>query len=81
VLAARGGYIVYPVPPSPMKFLISNKVKEWGKNQNFILFIRKYATSEVPNIKKFPNPPIMNGIKKLSRKQLPESSVSDVTME
>lgn len=40
-------------------------VKEGGRSQNLILFIRGYAISGAPNIKgirKFPKPPIMNGI-------------------
>jgi len=46
-------------------FPINSKVSEGGSSQNLMLFIRGYAISGVPNIngtRKFPNPPIMNGI-------------------
>jgi hypothetical protein len=46
--------------------LLANKrVKEGGKSQNLILFIRGNAISGAPNIKgtnQFPNPPIIIGI-------------------
>jgi len=48
-----------------MMFPINSRVSEEGSNQNLILFIRGYAISGVPNIRgtrKFPNPPIINGI-------------------
>lgn len=42
-----------------------NKVKDGGKSQKLILFIRGKAISGAPNIKgtsQFPNPPIIIGI-------------------
>lgn len=58
--------MVQPVPdPSLIKFLRINKKIDGGSNQNLILFNRGKAISGDPSIKgirKFPNPPIMNGI-------------------
>jgi len=48
-----------------IKFPNNKREIEGGGSQNLILFIRGYATSEDPSIngtKKFPNPPIINGI-------------------
>ncbi|KAK9508329.1 hypothetical protein O3M35_005920 [Rhynocoris fuscipes] len=61
-----GGYTVHPVPAPPSAILlINNNVREGGKSQNLILFIRGNAISGAPIINgtnQFPNPPIMIGI-------------------
>ncbi|RXG57386.1 hypothetical protein Avbf_05515 [Armadillidium vulgare] len=58
-----GGYTVHPVPtPLSTNPLLSNKVKEGGKSQNLILFIRGKAISGAPSINginQLPNPPII----------------------
>lgn len=51
--------------PSLIKLPLNKSIREGGSNQNLILFIRGYAISGDPSIKgtkKFPNPPIINGI-------------------
>jgi hypothetical protein len=62
----RGGYTVHPVPaPFSTIELDKRRVKEGGKSQNLMLFIRGKAISGAPNIKgtsQFPNPPIKIGI-------------------
>ena len=53
-----------PAPFSTI-LLTNNSVKEGGRSQNLILFIRGNAISGAPNIKgtnQFPNPPIIIGI-------------------
>lgn len=66
IVDERGGYTVHPVPvPDSTSLLIINSVKEGGKSQNLILFIRGKAISGAPSIKgtnQFPNPPIIIGI-------------------
>ena len=51
----------------------TNRVREGGRSQNLMLFIRGNAISGSPNIRgtnQFPNPPIITGItkKKIIRK-------------
>ena len=62
----RGGYTVHPVPaPTPAKAEADNRVKEGGRSQNLMLFIRGKAMSWAPIIigtNQFPNPPIIAGI-------------------
>jgi len=64
--AERGGYTVHPVPaPLSTNPPVNNKIKEGGKSQNLMLFIRGNAISGAPIISgtnQFPNPPIMIGI-------------------
>jgi hypothetical protein len=62
----RGGYTVQPVP-APLSTIppVRRRVKDGGKSQNLILFIRGKAISGAPIIRgtnQFPNPPIMIGI-------------------
>jgi len=63
---AKGGYTVHPVPtPTPAKEEIESKVKDGGRSQNLMLFIRGKAISWAPIImgtNQLPNPPIMIGI-------------------
>jgi hypothetical protein len=71
---ARGGYTVQPVPaPIPAKAEEERRVKEGGRSQKLILFIRGKAMSWAPIIRgtsQFPNPPIITGmtIKKIMTK-------------
>lgn len=62
----RGGYTVHPVPaPVPTKPPIKSRVREGGRSQNLMLFIRGNAMSGAPIIKgtsQLPKPPIMTGI-------------------
>lgn len=64
--AARGGYTVQPVPaPLSTNPPTRRRVREGGRSQNLILFIRGKAISGAPIINgtsQFPNPPIMMGI-------------------
>jgi len=66
MLLAKGGYTVQPVPTPPsIKDEKIKNIKEKGKSQNLILFIRGKAISGALNIKgtsQFPNPPIIAGI-------------------
>ena len=53
-----------PAPFSTI-LLIRRRVKEGGRSQNLMLFIRGNAISGAPSIKgtnQFPNPPIIIGI-------------------
>jgi hypothetical protein len=63
---ASGGYTVQPVPaPLSANPLEINSIREGGKSQKLILFIRGKAISGAPIIigtNQFPNPPIMMGI-------------------
>lgn len=62
----KGGYTVHPVPaPLSTILLVNSNVREGGRSQNLILFIRGKAMSGAPSIKgtnQFPNPPIITGI-------------------
>lgn len=62
----NGGYTVQPVPlPLSVNEDIIKNIKEGGKSQKLILFIRGNAISGAPIIKgtnQLPNPPIMIGI-------------------
>lgn len=64
--AERGGYTVHPVPtPLSTNPLDRSRVREGGRSQNLILFIRGKAISGAPSISgtiQFPNPPIIIGI-------------------
>jgi hypothetical protein len=66
IVDERGGYTVHPVPaPFSTILLINKRVKEGGRSQKLILFIRGKAISGAPNIKgtnQLPNPPIIIGI-------------------
>jgi hypothetical protein len=66
ILEDKGGYTVHPVPaPFSTIELERSKVREGGKSQKLILFIRGKAISGAPNIRgtnQFPNPPIKIGI-------------------
>src|SRR5699024_6601526 len=66
ILEESGGYTVHPVPaPLSTILLIRRRVKEGGRSQNLILFIRGNAMSGAPSIRgtsQFPNPPIIIGI-------------------
>lgn len=66
MLFDRGGYTVHPVPaPLSVSIPIVSKVKDGGRSQNLILFIRGNAISGAPNIRgtsQFPKPPIIIGI-------------------
>lgn len=66
ILLARGGYTVHPVPtPFSTAAEATSRVREGGRSQNLILFIRGKAISGNPNIKgtnQFPNPPIITGM-------------------
>jgi hypothetical protein len=61
-----GGYTVHPVPtPVPANEEILKRVREGGRSQKLILFIRGKAISCTPIINgssQLPNPPIMIGI-------------------
>ncbi len=65
-LFANGGYTVQPVPaPNPAKAEEERRVKEGGRSQKLMLFIRGNAMSWAPIIigtNQFPNPPIIIGI-------------------
>lgn len=65
-LPARGGYTVHPVPtPMPAKAEADSKVRDGGRSQKLMLFIRGKAMSCAPIImgtNQFPNPPIITGI-------------------
>lgn len=62
----KGGYTVQPVPlPLSVKEDINKNMREGGKSQNLILFIRGNAMSGAPIIigtNQFPKPPIIIGI-------------------
>jgi hypothetical protein len=62
----KGGYTVHPVPaPLSTSPPDRRRIKEGGRSQNLILFIRGNAISGAPIIKgtnQFPNPPIIIGI-------------------
>jgi hypothetical protein len=62
----KGGYTVQPVPlPLSVKEDINKNIREGGKSQNLILFMRGKAISGAPIIigtNQFPNPPIIIGI-------------------
>lgn len=64
--ADSGGYTVQPVPaPLSTSPPDKSKIKEGGRSQKLILFIRGKAISGAPIIKgtnQFPNPPIIIGI-------------------
>jgi hypothetical protein len=66
MLLAKGGYTVHPVPaPEAIKEDKIIKVKEGGRIQKLILFIRGKAMSGAPiiiGVNQFPNPPIIIGI-------------------
>lgn len=66
ILAANGGYTVHPVPaPLSIRPPAIKSVREGGKSQKLILFIRGKAMSGAPiinGISQFPNPPIIIGI-------------------
>lgn len=68
ILAASGGYTVHPVPtPLSISPLERSSVREGGRSQNLMLFIRGKAISGAPSISgisQFPNPPIIMGITK-----------------
>jgi hypothetical protein len=63
---ARGGYTVQPVPaPDSTATDVVNIIRDGGKSQNLMLFIRGNAISGAPIImgtRKLPNPPIITGI-------------------
>jgi hypothetical protein len=62
----RGGYTVHPVPaPLSTNPPVKRRVRDGGRSQNLILFIRGKAMSGAPIISgtnQFPNPPIMIGM-------------------
>jgi len=64
--AAKGGYTVQPVPaPLSTNPPASKRVREGGRSQKLMLFIRGKAISGAPIIigtNQFPNPPIIMGI-------------------
>lgn len=64
--AARGGYTVHPVPaPDSTNPPARRRVREGGRSQKLMLFIRGKAISGAPIIRgtsQFPNPPIIIGI-------------------
>lgn len=64
--AAKGGYTVHPVPaPLSTRPPARRSVKDGGKSQKLILFIRGNAISGAPIIRgtnQLPNPPIIIGI-------------------
>lgn len=70
----RGGYTVHPVPtPFSTAAEDRRRVRDGGRSQNLMLFIRGKAMSGAPSIRgrsQFPNPPIITGItrKKIMRK-------------
>jgi hypothetical protein len=63
---ANGGYTVQPVPaPIPANAERDKRVRDGGRSQNLMLFIRGKAISCAPIIigtNQFPKPPIMMGI-------------------
>jgi hypothetical protein len=64
--ADRGGYTVHPVP-APLSTIppARRSIREGGRSQNLMLFIRGKAISGDPIIRgtnQFPKPPIMMGI-------------------
>lgn len=65
-LLAKGGYTVHPVPtPLSITADIRSKIREGGKSQNLILFIRGNAISgaaSIRGISQFPKPPMKIGI-------------------
>lgn len=65
-LEAKGGYTVHPVPaPLSTNPPASSSVKDGGRSQNLMLFIRGKAMSGAPimiGTSQLPNPPIMVGI-------------------
>lgn len=65
-LPAKGGYTVQPVPtPAEAKAERERNVKEGGRSQNLMLFIRGKAISCAPimiGTNQFPKPPIIVGI-------------------
>lgn len=65
-MSERGGYTVHPVPtPAPDSDDEISNIKDGGRSQNLMLFIRGNAMSGAPIIigtNQFPNPPIMMGI-------------------
>lgn len=65
-LPAKGGYTVHPVPtPIPAKAEEESNIKDGGRSQNLMLFMRGNAISCAPIIigtSQFPKPPIMIGI-------------------
>ena len=63
---ASGGYTVHPVP-TPFSTIAEprRRVRDGGRSQNLILFIRGYSTSGLPSIRgtsQLPKPPIITGI-------------------
>jgi len=62
----RGGYTVHPVPaPLSIRDPDNNNIRDGGRSQNLMLFIRGKAMSGAPIIKgtnQFPKPPIIIGI-------------------
>ena len=64
--AERGGYTVQPVPaPLSTRPPVKRRIRDGGRSQNLMLFIRGNAMSGAPIIKginQFPNPPIIIGI-------------------
>lgn len=65
-MSERGGYTVHPVPtPAPDSDDEISNIKDGGRSQNLMLFIRGNAMSGAPIIigtNQFPNPPIIMGI-------------------
>jgi hypothetical protein len=65
-LLAKGGYTVQPVPaPASTIDELINSIKEGGRSQNLILFMRGKAMSGAEIIigtSQLPNPPIKAGI-------------------
>lgn len=66
ILPARGGYTVHPVPaPDSTIEDLSNRIRDGGRSQKLILFIRGKAISGAEIIKgtnQLPKPPIKAGI-------------------
>lgn len=64
--ADKGGYTVHPVPaPLSTSPPVKRRIKEGGRSQNLMLFIRGKAISGAPIINgtnQLPKPPIMIGI-------------------
>jgi hypothetical protein len=64
--AERGGYTVHPVPaPLSTRPPVKSKIKDGGRSQKLMLFIRGKAISGAPIIRgtnQLPKPPIMMGI-------------------
>lgn len=65
-MSERGGYTVHPVPtPAPDSDDEIKSIRDGGKSQNLMLFIRGNAMSGAPIIigtNQLPKPPIMIGI-------------------